>query len=68
MNKQWKYLIFIGIAVLAGAIAWEIYEVASGDRVEFNLVVLEMPRTTLFPTTLEAHLKGEVITPVSSPF
>ncbi|MEP7103933.1 MAG: hypothetical protein ABI721_04475 [Candidatus Dojkabacteria bacterium] len=66
MNKQWKYLIYAGIVILIAAIAWEVFESASGDREEFSLIVLDMPKTTLFTKSLENHLNAGTV-PVSFP-
>ncbi|MEO6728326.1 MAG: hypothetical protein ABIM99_00225 [Candidatus Dojkabacteria bacterium] len=75
MNKGWKYLVYAGIVFLIAAIAWEAYEVASGERGEFSLTVLAMPKTTLFTKPMEVHLKTGIDpaaaldqTPVSFPF
>ncbi len=75
MNKGWKYLLYAGIIFLIAAVAWEAYEVASGDRGEFNSSVLGMTKTTLFSPAMEKHLQigidpnaANVEIPVSSPF
>ncbi|MFS8131499.1 MAG: hypothetical protein ACMG57_06015 [Candidatus Dojkabacteria bacterium] len=60
MNKGWKYLLYAGIVFLIAAVAWEAYEVASGERGEFNLVVLGMPRTTLFTPNMDKHLQDGI--------
>lgn len=57
MNKTWKYLLYAGIIFLIGAVAWEAYEVASGERGDFTLAVLGMPKSTLFSAKMENHLK-----------
>lgn len=68
MNKGWKYLLYAGIVFLIAAVAWEAYEVASGERGEFNLAVLSMPKTTLFTKNMETHLQEGIdpnaITPI----
>lgn len=60
MNKGWKYLMYAGIVFLIAAVAWEAYSVASGDRSNFSVVVLGMPKTTLFTPTMEAHLNSGI--------
>ena len=60
MNKGWKYLMYAGIVFLIAAVAWEVYSVASGDRSEFNLIVLPMPKTQLFTPAMETHLTNGI--------
>jgi len=49
---------YAGIIFLIAAVAWEAYEVASGERGEFNITVVAMPKTTLFTKTMEEHLQN----------
>ncbi len=70
MNKGWKYLLYAGIIFLVAAVAWEAYEVASGERGEFSLIVLPMPKTSLFTKAMETHLQegvdpNSITTPIS---
>lgn len=58
INKKLVYLILAGILALIVVVAWEAYQVASGGRSTFSLVVVEMPTEELFPGNLENHLQN----------
>lgn len=59
LNTAWKYLIFLGIGFLVAVIGWEIYQVSTGGRTDFNVIVVDMPKTILFPKNLEDHLNND---------
>lgn len=71
LNSSWKLLIYVGVFFLILVIGWEIYEVSTGGRSDFSLVVVDMPKTTLFTKNLEDHLSNDSLNvtqaPVSAP-
>ena len=59
MNKTWKLLIAIGVVFLLVVIGWEIFQVVSGGRSNFDLSVIEMDRSNLFTENIEKHLTSD---------
>ncbi len=50
-------MIMVGIVVLLLAVAWEVYQISSGNRDKFNLTVNSMPREVILTPEVREHLK-----------
>jgi hypothetical protein len=59
LNTAWKFLVYLGIFSLIAVIGWEVYQITTGGRAEFTLVVVEMPKSVLFTKNLEDHLNND---------
>jgi len=59
MNKLFLYLVVIGILILVTVVTWEGYQISTGARSKFSLVVIDLNSDILINEKLETHLRKD---------